>query len=186
MDIIELKRICDTSVRNLAKLVEYNMRVELEKVRDVDFVMQDHWADALHYPTIRDDKSVKEYLQFLSNASKAMEDAIVQQVSANIRFDRNDTETSLIAETLMGSIGVEVDEKLAECSREVKKTADRILTKKKRRMTKSACEKLLHEFMDTIIQMTKEYGYCLTNDDSQLELNGLYLEAWFWNKCTTK
>ena len=186
MDVIELKKLYESSVCNLAKYVENCIKLELEKAVGVDEVMQDHWADALQCPALRSDNNVKECLQFLEKASEAIKDAIVQDEALSKHFNIFEVEAPLIAKMLMGYIGFEVDKKLVECSRKVKKTADRILAKKKKKLSRVECEKLTREFLDAIIPMTEKYGYYLTDDGKMLELNGMYLETWFLNRCKTE
>ena len=186
MDIIELKKISDASVFTAAVCLECGMEVMLKEARGVDNVMQDHWLYALGCSRLREDSSTTECLQLIQKAEKAINEYVVQMTSANQHFSRDETEAPLIAEMLIGSIGHAVDDNLAECSRKVKEAADRVLTKKKRKVSDAECEKMLSEFMDSIIPMVREYGYELVDYERLLDVNGLYLESWFWDKCKTK
>jgi len=64
----------------------------------------------------------------------------------------------------------------------VKVTAGKILAKKKKKMSKVERENLVREFMGIVIPMAEKYGIHLTYEGA-LDLNGMYLEAWFMNKC---
>ena len=50
-------------------------------------------------------------------------------------------------------------------------------------MSKVERENLVREFMGVVIPMAEKYGIHLTYEGDSLDLNGMYLEAWFMNKC---
>lgn len=183
MELKELNGLCEKGLCDLAKAVESILKGELEKVKDVNWVMQDHWADALHSSSFRDENDVFESLNFLKNALRAMKNAAAQIETESVFFGRDEPEVTLIAEMLIGWIGYGVDDELAELSYNVKEIADRILAKKKRKMSDAACKRLVREFMDTIVPLAEKNGLRLTDENKILELNGSYLEGWFWNKC---
>jgi hypothetical protein len=185
MDVLELKKLYDSSVCNLARYLDCCIRMELEKVRGNDDVMQDHWAEAL-FSVMRNRNDVRDCLEFLSKAGNAINDAVAQEEAFEKHFKTFEVEPPLIAKMLVGHIGFKVDKKLVECSRKVKITAGEILAKKKKKLSRVECEKLTREFLDAIIPMTEKYGYYLTDDGKMLELNGMYLETWFLNRCKTE
>ncbi|UKK61583.1 hypothetical protein L6468_11400 [Prevotella communis] len=182
MDVLELKKLYDSSVCNLAMYLDCCIRMELEKVVGNDDVMQDHWA-AAEFSVMRNRNDVKDCLEFLHNAGNAINDAVAQEEAFEKHFKTFEVEPPLIAKMLMGHIGFKVDKKLVECSRMVKITAGEILSKKKKKMSKVERENLVREFMGVVIPMTEKYGIHLTYDGGSLDLNGMYLEAWFMNKC---
>ena len=75
MDVIELKKLYDSSVCNLARYVDCCIRMELEKVRGNDDVMQDHWAEA-EFSVTRNRNNVTDCLEFLSKVGKAINDVV--------------------------------------------------------------------------------------------------------------
>ena len=182
MDVIDLKKLYDSSVCNLAMFVDCYIKMELEKVVGNDDVMQDHWAEA-EFSVLRNRNNVTDCLEFLSKAGKAINDAVAQEEALSKHFKTFEVEPPLIAKMLMGHIGFKVDKKLVECSRKVKITAGEILAKKRKKMSKVERENLVREFMGIVIPMVEKYGIHLTYDGNLLELNGLYLEGWFLEKC---
>ena len=182
MDVIELKKLYDSSVCNLAMFVDCYIRMELEKVRGNDDVMQDHWAEA-EFSVMRNRNDVRDCLEFLRKAGNAINDAVAQEEAISKHFKTFEVEPPLIAKMLVGHIGFKVDKKLAECSRMVKITAGGILAKKKKKMSKVERENLVREFMGIVIPMAEKYGIHLTYDGGSLDLNGMYLEGWFLEKC---
>ncbi len=50
-------------------------------------------------------------------------------------------------------------------------------------MSKVERENLVREFMGIVIPMAEKYGIHLTCDGGSLDLNGMYLEGWFLEKC---
>ena len=183
MELKEINGLCEKGLCDLAKAIEVTLKGELEKVKDVNWVMQDHWADALHQSRYRDENNVFESLNFLRYAMRAMKNAEAQKETESMFFGRNETEVALIAEMLIGWIGYGVDDELAELSYKVKEIADGILAKKKKKMSDAACKKLVREFMDTVIPLAEKNGFRLTDENKILDLSGSYLEGWFWNKC---
>ena len=181
MDVIEMKKLYDSSVCNLARYLDCCIRMELEKVRGNDDVMQDHWAEAL-FSGMRNRNDVTDCLEFLRKAGNAINDAVAQEEAFEKHFKTFEVEPPLIAKMLMGQIGFKVDKRLVECSRKVKVTAGGILSKKKKKMSKVDRENLVREFMGIVIPMAEKYGIHLTYD-GELDLTGMYLEAWFMNKC---
>ena len=181
MDVIELKKLYDSSVCNLARYLDCCIGMELEKVRGNDDVMQDHWAEA-EFSVMRNQNDVRDCLEFLRKAGNAINDAVAQEEAFEKHFKTFEVEPRLIAKMLVGHIGFKVDKKLAECSRMVKITAGGILSKKKKKMSKVERENLVREFMGVVIPMAEKYGIHLTYEGA-LDLNGMYLEAWFMNKC---
>ena len=182
MDVIEFKKLYDSSVCNLARYLDCCIRMELEKVRGNDDVMQDHWAEA-EFSVTRNRNNVTDCLEFLSKVGKAINDVVAQEKAISKHFKTFEVEAPLIAKMLMGHIGFKVDKKLVECSRMVKVTAGEILAKKKKKMSKVERENLVRKFMGIVIPMAKKYGIHLTCDGGSLDLNGMYLEGWFLEKC---
>ena len=182
MDVIELKKLYDSSVCNLARYLDCCIRMELEKVRGNDDVMQDHWAEAL-FSVMRNRNDVRDCMEFLSKARLAINDAVAQEEAFEKHFKTFEVEPRLIAKMLVGHIGFKVDKKLVECSRKVKITAGEILAKKRKKMSKVERENLVREFMGIVIPMAEKYGIHLTCDGGSLDLNGMYLEGWFLEKC---
>ena len=182
MEVIELKELYENSVRSFTTLMLQMVQNHLNSVEGYDDVMQDHWAEA-EFSVTRNRNNVTDCLEFLSKVGKAINDAVAQEEAFEKHFKTFEVEPRLIAKMLVGHIGFKVDKKLVECSRMVKISAGEILAKKKKKMSKVERENLVREFMGIVIPMAKKYGIHLTCDGGSLDLNGMYLEGWFLEKC---
>lgn len=182
MEVLEMRKLFTNSVRNLAMMMDQLVNDQADRAMIDDEVMQDHWANTHPIFTLHEETEVAECLEFLGRVHRALEDVVTQKMYSSHYFTWKEEDEALIAEMLVGFIGYKVDGTLAECARRVKQTADDVLAKVGKKKSKEQRNRLLGEFMDSIIPMVRDYGFELLDNEKNLELNGLYLMNWFKRK----
>jgi hypothetical protein len=186
MDTYEAKILLYDSLCCLARMMEQIRIRECEKAMGNDEPMQDHLALCVAGSIPYDGMSVKGLCNYLQRLYNGFKEASDHEILADRKFELSDYEIPHVCDMIMGFIGHGFHDDLVACAREVYAIARELVDPYERRMkSEKDFKKVMMEFFNRVIPITKKYGYDISGEKGYSVPIG-YLQSWlkhmYWSK----